>query len=343
MKLTLPLILPLLLSISPAWATTQPDTNRGRQVYAERCQSCHSLDEPPAAANRWIRAYQQNGPSLVFAGNKFQPEFLRNWLRRPVAIRPAGYPYFRNVVTTSEGDRVNPPTAPHPTPNAEDLDALVAYVSGLTGPEKPYPHADPLQSVSGQTLFNEVFGCASCHQTAASDLRLRSGPSLVAAGQRLNPQWLASFINAPQDWSSQTMPHIRLRADQLSAVVRYVSDTPPGETPNPAARESLPSDAKPPPQLDTNNQGAVIYRVVCSQCHGVNGDGRGINARYLSVEPRNHRSKEEMGKLSDDHLKRVIRYGGTAVDKSALMPAWGSLFTDAEIDELIAYLRELSR
>jgi cytochrome c oxidase cbb3-type subunit 3 len=331
-----------LLLVTRSWATDPAGTDRGHQVYAARCQSCHSLEES-TAPNKWVLAYQQKGPLLAFAGNKFRPEFLRNWLQYPAAIRPEGYPYFRYVVTTSDGDRIGAAPAPHPTVGGAELDAVVSYLSSLILPEKPYPHTEPLQSVSGRVLFSEVFGCASCHQIASSDLRLRSGPSLVGVGRRLNEEWLASFINAPQDWNSPNMPHIRLRADQLAALVRYVADTPAGETSSLAAREPLPSDAKAPPPLDINKRGAVIYRVVCSQCHGVNGDGHGINARYLSVEPRNHSSKEEMGKLSDDHLRRVIRYGGTSVDKSALMPAWGGLFTDAEVDDLVTYLRELSR
>src|SRR3546814_5772332 len=39
------------------------------------------------------------------------------------------------------------------------------------------------------------------------------------------------------------------------------------------------------------------YDTYCVQCHGVNRNGRGINSRDMSVQPRDHRSAEHTSEL----------------------------------------------
>jgi cytochrome c1 len=48
-----------------------------------------------------------------------------------------------------------------------------------------------------------------------------------------------------------------------------------------------------------------------------------------------------MNKLDDTHLAKVIKGGGTAVGKSAIMPPQPDL-TDAQVANLIAYMRSLA-
>lgn len=85
------------------------------------------------------------------------------------------------------------------------------------------------------------------------------------------------------------------------------------------------------------------YRTYCTQCHGVHGNGKGINVRDMSVQPRDHTDAKEMSARSDDDIYKVIRDGGVAINKSVLMPPWGDIFSDEEIHDLVAYLRELCR
>lgn len=83
------------------------------------------------------------------------------------------------------------------------------------------------------------------------------------------------------------------------------------------------------------------YRTYCVQCHGVNGDGKGINIRDMSVQPRDHTDAKEMSTRSDEDLFKVIKEGGVAVNKSVLMPPWGGVLSDEEIQELVQHLRTL--
>ena len=83
------------------------------------------------------------------------------------------------------------------------------------------------------------------------------------------------------------------------------------------------------------------YKLYCAQCHGVRGNGAGINKADMSVAPRNHTSTAEMSRLKDSDIYDAIASGGTAVGKSTLMPPWSGVMTDTEIKEMVAYLREL--
>ena len=85
------------------------------------------------------------------------------------------------------------------------------------------------------------------------------------------------------------------------------------------------------------------YNTYCVQCHGLKGNGMGMNIRDMSVQPRDHTDVKSMGGRSDDELFKVIKEGGMSISKSVLMPPWGSTFTDEEIKDLVKYLRDLCK
>lgn len=87
--------------------------------------------------------------------------------------------------------------------------------------------------------------------------------------------------------------------------------------------------------------GEHLYQVYCTQCHGINGDGKGINIADMSVLPRDHTDTSEMSARTDAELVKAIKHGGKAVNKSVLMPAWGKNLNDAQVDNLVAYLRQI--
>ncbi len=89
--------------------------------------------------------------------------------------------------------------------------------------------------------------------------------------------------------------------------------------------------------------GRRLYISVCAYCHGISGDGFGLNAPNLAVPPRDHTDAAYMASRTDEQLFAVIKHGGAAQGKSALMPPWGGRLTDREIAAAVAYLRVLSR
>ncbi len=88
-------------------------------------------------------------------------------------------------------------------------------------------------------------------------------------------------------------------------------------------------------------RGHELYDAYCTQCHGMDGSGGGINVEDMDVMPRDHTDPDEMGARTDAELAKAIRGGGKAVNKSVLMPAWEGNLSDQQVDDLVAYLRQL--
>ncbi len=88
-------------------------------------------------------------------------------------------------------------------------------------------------------------------------------------------------------------------------------------------------------------KGKAKYQEVCAVCHGQSGKGDGPAASALPVKPRNHTDVAYMGKLTDKQIFDTIKLGGEGVGKSAIMPKWGPLLTDQQIEDLVAYIRTL--
>jgi len=85
------------------------------------------------------------------------------------------------------------------------------------------------------------------------------------------------------------------------------------------------------------------YKTYCIQCHGLKGDGKGINVPDMSTQPRNHTDAKDMSSRTDAELFKVIKEGGQAINKSVQMPPWGDVLSDAEINDLVKYLHELCK
>ena len=90
-------------------------------------------------------------------------------------------------------------------------------------------------------------------------------------------------------------------------------------------------------------KGKAKYQEVCAACHGASGKGDGPAAAGLPTKPRNHTDPAYMGKLKDQQIFDTIKKGGQAMGKSPLMPPWGSSINDAQIWDLVAYIRTLSK
>ncbi len=85
------------------------------------------------------------------------------------------------------------------------------------------------------------------------------------------------------------------------------------------------------------------YNTYCVQCHGMDGNGKGVNIRDMSVQPRDHTDAKAMSARSDDTIFKVIKEGGPSIDKSVLMPPWGDTLSDDEIRDMVQHLRTLCK
>lgn len=96
-------------------------------------------------------------------------------------------------------------------------------------------------------------------------------------------------------------------------------------------------------QAQAKESAADNYRAFCVQCHGMDGNGKGVNIRDMSVIPRDHTDAKAMSARSDDALFKVIKEGGTSISKSILMPPWEGALSDEEIKDLVQHLRTLCK
>jgi len=88
-------------------------------------------------------------------------------------------------------------------------------------------------------------------------------------------------------------------------------------------------------------RGRSDYATYCAPCHGPRGDGDGPLARMLVPKPARHSDAALMNALSDEYLFRLLKEGGPAQGKSALMGAWGKVLGEQQIRDLVAFLRSL--
>jgi mono/diheme cytochrome c family protein len=86
-----------------------------------------------------------------------------------------------------------------------------------------------------------------------------------------------------------------------------------------------------------------IFAGRCFTCHGMKGEGDGPGSAALMPKPRNFTDAAWQASVTDDHLAKIIQYGGAAVGKSPTMPGNPDLMSKPEVVQaLVAHIRSLS-
>jgi mono/diheme cytochrome c family protein len=81
----------------------------------------------------------------------------------------------------------------------------------------------------------------------------------------------------------------------------------------------------------------------CERCHNPESTVERVsNFDNLEIKPHPFTEGDTLNKLTDADLTAIISHGGPALNKSALMPAWGNTLSKAEILALISYIRAIS-
>lgn len=193
---------------------SKEDATQGKGVYdSHGCGGCHGESGGGGA-----------GPALTGISSRYPPAKLTAVLQAPTdKMKAAG------MVALSL--------------NAADMKALVSYVSSLGGTSAASATTSPASATAspapaiaesaataglskteseGQALFN-AHGCADCHGpngiggTAAAS-------ALAGTGKSLAPELLTTMLKHPIASMQQGgMPPVSLSADELKALVAYVS------------------------------------------------------------------------------------------------------------------------
>lgn len=91
---------------------------------------------------------------------------------------------------------------------------------------------------------------------------------------------------------------------------------------------------------DAEAQAKEIYAGRCTPCHGAKGAGDGAASKGLTPPPRNFGDPAWQQSVTDEHIEKIIKYGGVAVGKSPAMPANPDLNGKPQV---IIELREIVR
>jgi mono/diheme cytochrome c family protein len=103
----------------------------------------------------------------------------------------------------------------------------------------------------------------------------------------------------------------------------------------PAPESSLPRDSADAAVV----RGGIVFRTYCVLCHGAAGKGDGRAAKLYTPRPANL----TISPFNDAYKEMIVRGGGASVGRSSYMPPWGDELTDEQIQDLIAFLRELRK
>lgn len=207
-------------------ATGARAADDGSAILTQRCAGCHHLTGP--APRTLKELWARKGPDLFYAGNKYRAEWLRAWLQKPIRIRVAGEFYADHIRSGEKSDEVDSSTLePHPALSAADADAVTQALMSLK-PHDDLIAAEKIEPGSitksmGEMAFDKFLGCMACHEIEAG-YGGASGPELYTAAQRLQPEFIASYIRSPQAWDPRIwMPNKRLSEPNIQKMVHYLA------------------------------------------------------------------------------------------------------------------------
>ncbi|NIP72459.1 MAG: c-type cytochrome [Gammaproteobacteria bacterium] len=168
----------------------QADVAAGKAVFeAEECTACHYTDGP-AREKSIDDQLAKKGPELWYAGSKFQKDWLQAWLQDPQPIRPLK---FNSLSEENPGE--------HPKLGGEEAASVSEFLMSLTSDAVEAGVIKPRRHPKGRLIFVKKMPCSGCHRYPGRGKKLSggmSGPSLVGAKSRLNPDWIYAYLLKPR-------------------------------------------------------------------------------------------------------------------------------------------------
>lgn len=220
----------------------------------------------------------------------------------------------------------------------DEIDALLAYLDTLIGAPK---------LIRGKAIAIER-GCRGCHKIGGRGGD--HGPALADSakigaherdfsnldGPHTSESWHRQHLRDPaRATPGSKMPPVVLSPEDEDALLVYILSQRDDDLP----LELLPKEtilARLEGAVDHDqSDGALIYQIYCSACHG--REGRGQVMPTLGVTAPAIANPDVLALTSDDYLRATIKSGRTGRD----MPAWGGPagLSDGEITAVIGYLR----
>ncbi|MBL8023402.1 MAG: cytochrome c [Elusimicrobia bacterium] len=209
---------------------------------------------------------------------------------------------------------------------------IVFFLWGCSSPSDPVAR--------GRARFVGL-GCLTCHRVGDRGGG-QAGPDLTTVGLRHSTEWLDLWMKDPQEWKPDTrMPRYKLTESNRAELVAYMA-TLQGED----YRRDPPWNSR-RFQGQPEKRGENIYnRLGCGVCHGPYGGGGVRNTNVVGLEIPSLTMVRDG--FTRDELKERIALGRQPEPEDPLkpppmflMPAWGDLLKEDEMEDLITYLYSL--
>lgn len=321
---------------------------RGFKLISDlHCNACHFITSEMAHGAGHGGGHGGVAPDLSFLGDKFRPDWLFEFLRKPHVIRP-----WLNI------------RMPNFRFNESEAVSLVKHLSkDMRDPSLPPIRNGPIplneQTVNieaGKKLMSkEYFDCWSCHMQGG---RKPAGPpetwapDLMVSARRLKPDWIVRWIRDPQKLTKGTKmptffednesgPDDILGGDeakQIRAIAAYIANLGgKGETGNLGRRELVslkrkdaPAGAaaerpsafelavKRYPKASRARGARLMNEMNCAGCH----DAGGMHEKLEAGPPLAHEGSRVKKKWLIAFLKKPFRIRpiGYAAGANSRMP-----------------------
>jgi mono/diheme cytochrome c family protein len=177
------------------------------------CYACHKT--------RGFEGLRKPGPNLTRVKSKLTPEWVKNWIREPRAVKPATW--MPQVWYNSNSN--SPQDAPR---NEAEINAAVTYLFANSEEYTPDVASAPQGNVAAGKAVVESVGCLGCHvvdekDRSAAGPRRTFGQPLQAVGSKTTHAWLYNWVRNPKHYSPETyMPNLRLSDQEAADVAAYL-------------------------------------------------------------------------------------------------------------------------
>lgn len=193
---------------TPTAAARLGNSDAGARLYERlACDACHGptrREEVPGIP-----------PGLEAVGSRLHVEWMRNYLMSPHPVRWADQ---------DQRPETRMPDFQFTDGEADDLVAFLSQRRNSTlydvrGPEAP-PYSEQ-EIERGRSLIGE-YNCRGCHVLGGTGVHL--GPDLDSVGERLNPEYIAAMLRAPQRVVPGTsMRDFGLWDDEIRCLTAYIA------------------------------------------------------------------------------------------------------------------------
>lgn len=299
---------------------TAGDLELGRRVYNFRCYYCHGYSgnaRTLAATLLDPKPLDFTGASPDSLGRERMMQSIRSGRPGTAMMSFAGTlqpheiaavaDFVRQEFMIAKAENTRYHTEANGWMNHERYAAAFPFATGKLALDTPWEQLTP-QQADGKRLF--MTSCVSCHDRALVNQK--------------GVQWESRPLSYPRNHFSP--------GDDLLSGTRSASSVDAMTSASPYLLHNR------PPRLtgltETEKRGEILFQSNCAFCHAADGTARNWIGSFMEPHPRDLTNPKAMSGMTRTRLRTVIREGlpGTS------MPAWKSVLSDQQIEDVIAYV-----